>query len=142
MRLWTVHPRYLDVKGLTAVWREGLLARHVLLGLTKGYRNHPQLIRFRAQPDPLAAIDAFLAEVLAESRRRGYRYDATKIDEGARAPRIEETTGQLDYEWAHLLRKLEDRDPDRHREYAAVARPDPHPLFSLVDGPVRDWEKR
>jgi len=142
MRLWTVHPRYLDVKGLTAVWREGLLARHVLLGLTKGYVNHPQLIRFRALPDPVAGVDAFLAEVLAESRRRGYRYDASKIDASAQAPQIEETTGQLDYEWAHLLRKLEARDPARHREYSAVARPEPHPLFTLVEGPVRDWEKR
>ncbi|MEF2231182.1 MAG: pyrimidine dimer DNA glycosylase/endonuclease V [Pseudodesulfovibrio sp.] len=142
MRLWTVHPRYLDVRGLTAVWREGLLARHVLLGLTRGYVHHPQLIRFRALPDPVAGVDAFLAAVLAESRRRGYRYDASKIDAAATSPQIEETTGQLDHEWAHLLRKLETRDPARRREYAAVARPDPHPLFTLVEGPVRDWEKR
>ena len=46
MRLWSLHPKYLDIKGLVACWREGLLARKVLLDQTKGYKNHPQLIRF------------------------------------------------------------------------------------------------
>lgn len=141
MRLWTVHPRYLDVKGLTALWREGLLARKVLRGGTKGYVNHPQLIRFRAHPEPLLAIDAFLAVVLAEARARGYNYDATKIDADAAAAPIEETIGQLGYEWSHLLAKLERRDPDRWRAIRAE-KPVPHPLFRLVRGGVRDWEKR
>ena len=47
MRIWSLHPRYLDAKGLVAVWRETLLAKHVLEGKTKGYKNHPQLNRFR-----------------------------------------------------------------------------------------------
>lgn len=141
MRLWTVHPRYLDVKGLTAVWREGLLARAVLLGRTKGYVNHPQLVRFRAAPDPVAAVNAYLAEILAESGRRGYHFNASLIDPAQAAP-IQETEGQLAYEWDHLLRKLADRAPDLRRAFATVERPDPHPLFTLVPGPVRDWEKR
>ena len=45
MRLWSIHPKYLDPAGLTACWREGLLAREVLCGRTSGYRNHPQLAR-------------------------------------------------------------------------------------------------
>jgi len=141
MRLWTVHPRYLDVKGLTAVWREGLLARAVLLGRTRGYVNHPQLVRFRAAPDPVAAVNVYLAGILAESCRRGYRFNASLIDPAQAAP-LEETEGQLAYEWAHLLRKLADRAPDLHREFSTIRRPDPHPLFTLVPGPVRDWEKR
>ncbi|WP_419786268.1 pyrimidine dimer DNA glycosylase/endonuclease V [Pseudodesulfovibrio sp.] len=141
MRLWTVHPRYLDVKGLTAVWREGLLARAVLLGRTKGYTNHPQLVRFRATADPVAAVNAYLGEILAESRCRGYRYDASKIAP-ATVPSMEETEGQLDYEWAHLLRKLETRAPDLFQQFKDIERPEPHPLFSLVPGAVRDWEKR
>ena len=36
MRLWSVHPQHLDVRGLVALWREGLLARKVLLGETNG----------------------------------------------------------------------------------------------------------
>lgn len=140
MRLWTVHPKHLDAKGLTALWREGLLARAVLHGKTKGYRNHPQLIRFRAHPDPLTAIDCYLAEVLMQSRERNYKYDATKIDETAVALPIEETSGQLEYEWTHLLKKLAVRDPARWQKSQTIT-PDPHPLFRLVDGPIRDWEK-
>ena len=141
MRLWTIHPKFLDVKGLTAAWREGLLARKVLRGETKGYRNHPQLIRFRAHPDPLSAIDVFLAGILAEARDRGYNFDGSKIDETAKAMPIEETDGQLAYEWEHLLNKLETRDPDRWKQCKDKP-PEAHPLFVLKNGSVRDWEKR
>lgn len=142
MRLWTVHPKYLDAKGLVALWREGLLARAVLRGRTKGYVNHPQLLRFREHPEPLNAIDVYLAEVLAESRRRGYRFDTSKIDETVQAKEIEETQGQLEYEWQHLLRKLEKRDRERWKEHRnSNDPPKPHPLFKLVEGDVRDWEK-
>jgi hypothetical protein len=141
MRLWTVHPRFLDTKGLTAVWREGLLARKVLRGETKGYTRHPQLSRFRDHPDPLSAIDAYLAAVLREARNRGYNFDGSKIDEQAKAAPIREHTGQLDYEWRHLLAKLEQRAPDRFEDSRDL-KPAPHPLFVLVKGDVRDWEKR
>ena len=60
MRLWSIHPKYLDSKGLVAVWREGLLARSVLDGKTKGYKNHPQLIRFKNQKEPLLFLDTYL----------------------------------------------------------------------------------
>ena len=140
MRLWTVHPEHLDTKGLTALWREGLLARAVLHGRTKGYTNHPQLIRFRAHPDPLKAIDAYLSTVLTESRRRKYHFDASKIDTSATALPIKETTGQLAYEWRHLLNKLNKRAPDLWKESQGI-KPKPHPLFTIIDGGVREWEK-
>nr|WP_287411916.1 pyrimidine dimer DNA glycosylase/endonuclease V [Pseudodesulfovibrio sp.] len=142
MRLWTVHPKHLDAKGLVALWREGLLARAVLHGQTKGYKNHPQLTRFREHPNPLIAIDAYLSAVLTESRERNYNFNANKIDETATAPSIEETSGQLDYEWHHLLKKLKKRDPKRFKESQAIERPDAHPLFHMVDGGIREWEKR
>ena len=63
MRLWTLHPKYLDAQGLVALWREGLLARAVLRGMTKGYRHHPQLQRFRAHASPRAAINLYLEGV-------------------------------------------------------------------------------
>lgn len=67
MRLWTLHPKYLDRQGLLALWREGLLAQAVLAGKTKGYRNHPQLIRFKSARDPLAAIGCYLTIVHREA---------------------------------------------------------------------------
>ena len=142
MRLWTVHPAYLDAKGLVAAWREALLAQKVLGGGTRGYRHHPQLIRFRSQPKPLHAMAAFLRAIAGEARKRGYRFDVSRIRRSKPVPRIAETDGQLLYEWRHLLSKLRARAPSLARQHGKVARPKPHPLFRIVPGAVRDWERR
>lgn len=142
MRLWTVHPRYLDAKGLVAAWREALLAQQVLAGKTRGYRHHPQLIRFRAQPDPLSSIAEFLVALAGEAQARGYRFDAAKISRRRRSGRIPETRGQLLFEWRHLKAKLRRRAPHLARQWRGVKTPAPHPLFRIVPGPVGDWEKR
>jgi len=141
MRLWTLHPKYLDARGLVALWREALLAQKVLRGATRGYRHHPQLRRFARLANPPAALAGYLAAVHAESVRRGYRFDAAKIGAGRSRGKLKETRGQLLYEWRHLNRKLKSRDPGRHCDLAAVKIPAPHPLFKIVPGPVRDWEK-
>ena len=67
MRLWSLHPRYLDRAGLVALWREALLAQAVLRGATRGYRRHPQLVRFRSHPDPEGAIAAYLEGICREA---------------------------------------------------------------------------
>lgn len=140
MRLWSIHPKYLDAKGLTACWREGLLARKVLLGETRGYRNHPQLIRFRAAADPIAAIDIFLSAVLADARARGYNYDATKINLDARSQQLPVTQGQLEYEFEHLRRKLKIRDKQAYERIKSVTDIQPNPLFVITHGGIEDWE--
>ena len=140
MRLWTIHPRYLDTKGLLALWREGLLAQQVLRNLTGGYRNHPQLKRFKATPDPLAAVASYLRVVYEESARRGYKFSAEKVGRGDFGGRIACTRGQLLYEWGHLQNKLRLRDAARHAELAGVSEPEAHPLFEIVEGGVEDWE--
>lgn len=142
MRLWTVHPRHLDAAGLVALWREALLAQAVLLGRTRGYTRHPQLQRFRAASDPVACIAGYLRVVAAEATSRGYSFNPALIvssEEPVR--RIVETNGQLLYEWEHLGRKLQRRSPAWYREQVAGARPTPHPLFRVVAGGVRDWER-
>jgi len=141
MRLWTLHPKYLDARGLVALWREALLAQKVLRGATRGYRHHPQLRRFTASADPPAALAAYLAGVQEESVRRGYRFDASKIGRRRFRGRLKETRGQLLYDWRHLKRKWKLRDPKRLRDLATMKIPAPHPLFKIVPGPVRDWEK-
>jgi hypothetical protein len=140
MRLWTVHPRYLDTKGLLAVWREGLLAQQVLRNLTSGYRNHPQLRRFKASPDPPAAIASYLRGVYDEAVRRGYQFSVEKIGRDDFGGRIVCTRGQLLYEWGHLKSKVRLRDAVRHGELETVAEPEPHPVFEIVEGGVEDWE--
>ncbi|MCW5557010.1 MAG: DNA lyase [Verrucomicrobiae bacterium] len=142
MRLWTLHPRYLDPKGLVAAWREALLAQKVLAGATTGYRHHPQLARFQAQPDPLAAIATFLAGLADEAQSRGYRFDGSKISQRRFRGQIGETRGQLLYEWGHLKTKLRARAPQIAHRFRGIATPEPHPLFRIVPGDVRDWERR
>ena len=141
MRLWSLHPRYLDSAGLVALWREALLARAVLRGGTKGYRHHPQLHRFRACRSPRSAINAYLGAVYLEASARGYAFDRTKLARAGNDERIVTTRGQLDYEWSWLLAKLRSRAPALYREHRAVARPFAHPLFSIVEGPICEWEK-
>jgi hypothetical protein len=141
MRLWTLHPKYLDAKGLVALWREALLAQKVLRGGTRGYKNHPQLLRFSETKNPPAALAAFLKSIHAEAASRGYDFDISKIGANRSRRKISETRGQLLYEWKHLKRKLKTRDPKRLRECAKIGIPAPHPLFKIVSGKVRDWEK-
>ena len=138
MRLWTLHPRYLDRQGLTGLWREALLAQAVLRGLTQGYRSHPQLLRFRAQAEPLAAIATYLRAVHAEAAQRGYRFNVALIPEFRSSAPIAETEGQLAFEWAHLRAKLALRSPGRLAVCQDLLLPEPHPLFTIQPGPPRE----
>ena len=141
MRLWTLHPRYLDSRGLVALWREALLAQKVLAGGTRGYRRHPQLLRFAEQPEPATAIALYLREVAREGDRRGYRFDESKIAGGGEGVALEASSEQLLFEWRHLMTKLRSRAPAVAAEHETVGTPEPHPLFHIVPGPVADWER-
>jgi hypothetical protein len=141
MRLWSLHPCYLDSRGLVALWREALLAQKVLQGGTRGYRHHPQLERFRQAPSPQSAIASYLRAVHEEALVRGFSFDRTKIGCGRTRKRLPVSQGQLAYEFTHLLSKLKDRDPVRHESIKGLTGPEPHPLFQIVPGEVAPWEK-
>jgi hypothetical protein len=142
VRLWTVHPKYLDARGLVALWREALLARAVLRGATKGYRHHPQLQRFRAYRSPRTAINFYLRMVANEAEQRGYAFDRRKIGPARKGVVLSATRGQLEYEWRHLLRKLQMRSPDLYARWRREASPESHPLFDIVQGAVESWERQ
>lgn len=162
MRIWSLHPCLLDRRALVACWRETLLAQKVLRGLTRGYTNHPQLIRFRAHPQPLEAVAAYLSGLADEADARGYSFNRALIGAGksvgkncadkaenpyASVSLIPVPLGQLEYELAFLQHKVAGRDPEwEHRlserlaargELAACA----HPLFEVVPGTIEPWEK-
>lgn len=142
MRLWSLHPQYLDTKGLLALWREGLLAQKVLAGKTRGYRNHPQLDRFKAHPSPRKAIGRYLLEVWKEARRRGYAFDRSKVKNAREpVPLMAVTRGQLRYEWNHLGKKLKKRDPARLKAMKTIRVFLSHPLMRKVSGGISEWEK-
>lgn len=144
MRLWSLHPSYLDSIGLIALWREGLLARKVLLGQTKGYIHHPQLIRFRETENPLQTMDLYLKAIHDESIRRGYSFDLSKISPCACPPssRLLLPDKQLEYEFHHLLNKLRKRSPQQYSLLQQATSILPHPLFQIIPGDVSLWEKK
>ena len=142
VRIWSLHPRYLDPKGLVALWRETLLAQKVLKGQVKAYRKHPQLHRFQMQESPLAAIAEYLKVVYAEASARGYQFDRRKINrKQGEVTTIPVHAGQLHYEWLHLLAKLEARNPDWFQRYHDFKTPAVHPLFKIVPGEIEAWER-
>lgn len=142
MRLWSLHPSYLDSIGLVALWREGLLARKVLLGQTKGYTHHPQLIRFRETENPIQTIDAYLKAVHDEATQRGYHFNLQKIVPPEQVPLLPLPDKQLEHEFRHLLNKLQKRTPQKYDllllQTTAIL---PHPLFQIFHGNISPWEK-
>lgn len=141
MRLWSLHPRYLDPQGLVALWRETLLAQAVLRGKTRGYRHHPQLQRFKDHSAPLAAISLYLQGILAEAKARGYAFDKSKIKPARKKVCLYVTTGQIMFEREHLLAKLKARNRTLYRKWRDVAEPEAHPLFTVRSGEIEVWER-
>jgi hypothetical protein len=131
---------YLDTKGLVALWRETLLAKHVLEDKTKGYRKHPQLNRFKKCTYPLYAVNFYLSIVHKEAQKRNYIFNRDKIEWSFEECKIPVTTGQLEYEIRHLKSKLQKRDPVKLKEITATRAFQPHPLFTVVNGDIEDWE--
>lgn len=140
MRIWSLHPQYLDAKGLVALWREALLARHVLEGKTRGYKNHPQLRRFREAEHPVGCIYIYLSAVYHEALNRGYRFDFKKINRDNEPGKLNVTSGQVKYERTHLLKKLRLRDPNKYNELKQIEVLSTNPLFHVIDGEIEDWE--
>ncbi|MCX7821545.1 MAG: pyrimidine dimer DNA glycosylase/endonuclease V [Brevinematales bacterium] len=142
MRLWSISPEYLDTRGILAVWREGLLARKVLLGETKGYKFHPQLERFKNYIDPIEAIDSFLTYVYLESKKRGYNFDVTKINFSKKEKLIKITSGQIYFEFDHLLNKLKERDYERYNLIKNLKDIEPNPVFDVyLSEAIERWER-
>ena len=171
MRIWSLHPCLLDRRALVACWRETLLAQKVLRGLTRGYTNHPQLIRFRAHPQPLEAVAAYLSGLADEADARGDSFNRALIGAGedgagesyagkadkngtdkaenpyASVAHIPVPLGQLEYELAFLQHKVAGRDPEWEHQLRErlAARGElaacAHPLFEVVPGAIEPWEK-
>jgi len=144
MRLWSIHPKYLDRQGLLACWREGLLALSVARkGFVGAYSNHPQLERFKKTADPEKAIARFVFGVSKEMKARGYKPKAILAPMSMR--KIPVTTGQLSFEFVHLQRKLAKRSRKKFLENSKAAvekkTPSANPVFVAVKGKMESWEK-
>ena len=144
MRIWSLHPKYLDSKGLVSVWRESLLAKAVLEGNTKGYKNHPQLIRFREYKNPIESINSYLYYVFIESQQRGYSFDKSKLSYIRLREIITITKGQLKFEFEHLLKKVKVRNPIKFNEINKLnlSKIELNPIFKIIEGKIEYWEKK
>jgi hypothetical protein len=142
MRIWSLKPSYLDWKGLGAQWREALLAQKVVQGKTKGWRTHPQLIRFQEHSSPLKAVGYYLLEIFKESVERNYKYNYSKIICPEKdVKKVELTLGQLEYEFNLLQNRLKKRTPSKYLLNSRIGTIEAHPLFRLIDGPPELWER-
>ena len=150
MRLWSISPSYLDRQGLLGCWREALLAQHVLLGQTVGYKNHPQLERFKKQENSILLISDYLVWLWVDATNRGYNFNGASIEDKIGVQqRIPVTKGQVLFEYSHLLYKLKNRSPEwveKVLPYGGNYIPLVelivlHPLFYLIDGEKEKWEK-
>jgi len=140
MRIWSIHPKYLDSRGLVALWRESLLAKTVLEGKTSGYRNHPQLDRFKTSLNPNEAINQYLSTVYDEALYRNFTFDSGKFSKSLISLSLTVTEGQLMYEFTHLLGKLKSRDVELYERLKSTNSIIPHPLFKVVKGEIEKWE--
>lgn len=140
MRIWSLHPKYLDAKGLVALWRETLLAKNVLKGNTRGYINHPQLLRFKETNKPIDAINQYLSAIYIEAKERKYNFNETKIDFKFTKIKINVNDAQIEYEKNHLLQKLQTRDILKFREIQHLQKFEAHPIFTIVEGAIEKWE--
>ena len=150
MRIWSIHPKYLDQKGLVAAWRE-LLGAIQSLDPDRGYSHHPQLERFRVfnqgKFDLLESrkrLAQYGVSLYLEAIQRGYRFDFNKLvpylgDTNIQScdARLPLPMGQFNYEIGHLRQKLMTQDPFRLSNWI----PEPHPYFYLTDGGVESWER-
>ena len=141
MRLWSIHPKYLDSKGLVAVWREGLLALKVLWGKTKGYKNHTQLIRFKNSKNPLNLLVNYLSYILLEADKRGFNFNASKLPRKKSFKTITIKKGQIIFEFEYLKKKLKIRDPKKYESIKDVKKIMTNPVFKVVKGSCEEWEK-
>ncbi|MBN1232731.1 MAG: hypothetical protein JXA60_05205 [Candidatus Coatesbacteria bacterium] len=142
MRLWSISPEYLDTKGLTALWRESLLAQAVISGKTKAYRNHPQLARFMEYCEPLQAIGSYLVTIHEESIRRDFGFDFSKILHANELhDAIPVNDGQILYEYNHLLEKLRIRDFNKYQELKGIRNIKANLVFHIVKGDIENWER-
>ena len=67
-------------------------------------------------------------------------FNRNKIEWGFQECEIPVTTGQIEFEIQHLKNKLLERDPIKLKVITSSSIFQTHPLFSVVEGAIEDWE--
>ena len=144
MRIWSLHPQYLDQKGLGGQWEEGIIAQNTLFFQEGKYLNYPVLHRVKAHQEPVAWIGMYLNEILKEANvNRGYNYNDQLIKQLKPTLPMPVTRGQLYYEWTLLQGRLQKRDPVKMslNDGVDINNIKANPMFYVIDGDIEDWER-
>lgn len=149
MRLWSIHPKYLDSKRLVTQWREALLCRAILDGKTKGYKEHPHFLRVKSHSQPYYFINSFLYVIWEEGKQRKFQFDKSKLMENL-VQKYEEplqlmevTEGQVQYEFDFLQKKF----GEFHIQYIKNLQNfndfgiEVNPCFIKIFGDIMNFEK-
>jgi len=137
VRLWTLHPRYLDDSTLREAWRDGLTARRRLAAGPDLNTSDPVLLELAATRKPLATVDRYLRSLFEEARRRGKAFDLSRLGTATDAQSIPISSERVRQDWAELMGVIERRDPDRHARLKNLQRPHCHPAFRRHQGKSR-----
>ena len=142
MRLWSLHPRYLDPKGLVALWREALARPGRAPGAIPGdIATIPSCSDSARSPLRVAASPSTFGPCTRNRSSEATASTGARLCTGGTVARVDVTRGQLDFEWRHLLAKLEKRNPPVLEALQNTGDPAPHPLFRVVPGAIEEWER-
>ena len=87
------------------------------------------------------AVNNYLKGVWEESNKRNFKFNAQKIGSVRSSGKISVSTGQVQFEVIHLLKKLKERDKVKYNILRNRAKIETHPLFRKTAGRIEDWEK-
>ena len=134
MNLWSFHPKYLDEKGLRAVWQDALFAQNVLSGRIKDHRKYyPQLMKFNNYFEPLAAIGAYLGFIYDDGVERGIIFQEHKIMHRSKRENIFQVDRErLEDEFEQYKRKMQTVSMLQTAKLRQVSKVEPHPIFEVV----------
>ena len=86
------------------------------------------------------SINQYLSGVYTEAIKRGYHFNRNKIDWNYKSIKIPVTSGQVEYETSHLLKKLKMRDLSRYNYLIHQKELLTHPIFEIINGVIEEWE--
>ncbi|OQB09054.1 MAG: hypothetical protein BWY21_00959 [Parcubacteria group bacterium ADurb.Bin216] len=151
MRLWSIHPVYLDDIGLSRCYYEGIGGLKTMLGM----QRHPQLNRFKQSKDPVNNLKYYLIHVYTESvfREKDYKHFELLEDlclKSYKPDYIPVSNKQLEFEIRWLVGKMStERCYNSHQKIERLMYDYQnknissltHHLFNVVDGEIEDWER-
>lgn len=132
MRLWSIHPKYLDKHALIALWREGLLAQKALSGKGLVDEANVQLVRFKKSANPVRAIGSYLSFVASEGAKQGCKLNHERIlQPNFEAKFMTTDVAQMELEVEQLKARMKTRNKDKFKLLTDVHKFEANPVFTL-----------